>query len=1127
MRGKSSASSDSRRPRPRSSAVRPSRLPWLAAAVGATVLMLALAGSASSFGPTASSTWVVSGGQNGGGVVASTAVSGSTAYLGGNFTYVGPPTGSFVAADSAGALASPWPAVGGNVYAVAPDGSNGFFIGGLFSSVGTKHANNLAHIKSDGTLDTAWSGSTNGTVNALAVSGGTVYAGGDFTTAGGAARTDLAAFSAASGALVTAFTGNATGTGAVVYALEASGSVLYVGGFFTTLGGSSRANLGAVDAGTGAATGWTANTDGAVYALAAGSGVVYAGGDFVHVNGSTARNFVAAFEHLDRHGHELESERRRRRQRARSCRARPSTRAERSARSAARPGTASPPSTPRTRAWPRAGIRTSTARSISLAVSGTTVYAGGTFAHVNGATARDNAAGFDTTTGTATSFATVVGGTVWSLAVSGTTVGMGGEFRTAGAGGATTGPVPRSNLAAIDLDDRQGDRLEPRRRTTPSRCSRSRARPSTPAAPSRVANGLTRHRLAAFTTAGAATPWNPGVHNGEVLALTVVGSAVYVGGTFSGATSVSNPAVERNYAAAFQAERAGQRPRRPDCRGIRTRTLGVRARRDRLDGVPRRQLHDPDPKPRRRCSSTTATGSRRVSSIAASASPRTGTPTSTTPSSRSRTSARRSTRAARSRRSTATWPAAAARRSAPRERRTATDWDPVALLGAGEPGTSTRSPRRARPCTWRDLRLGRRPVDGVAVACTVACFLSPSVAAVSLTLGVPNFSWAPAADDNVLSLALAPQGLVMGGVFTATGFPPPGSTLNADEPAAAYRGGFALVRALPDAPTNVTATPGDGTATVTWQAPAYTGGGPVTSYPIAVDPDGTRCSRTSRARPRCTGLTNGDAYTFSVYAITGAGIGESGDLEHRDAAAGARRADRRDGHARQRAGLRQLHGARLERRLGDHGLHRHRAAGEHHRAGHEQPDRGHAGSRTARPTPSRSPPRTRSAPRPASAPSGSVTPRTVPGAPTGVDGDARQRPGDRQLHRARRERRRRRSRATRSPSSPGGLTAHGHDAARSPSAASPTARATPSPSRPRTPPGDGPASAPSNAVTPRTVPGAPTGCVGDARERAGDGQLHGAGVERRLGDHAVHGHLVAGQPDRHEHRRQRHRRRAG
>ena len=167
------------------------------------------------------------------------------------------------------------------------------------------------------------------------------------------------------------------------------------------------------------------------------------------------------------------------------------------------------------------------------------------------------------------------------------------------------------------------------------------------------------------------------------------------------------------------------------------------------------------------------------------------------------------------------------------------------------------------------------PWTGSPSGCVLPCFLSPTVAAVSLTLGVPNVNWAPAADDLVLSLALAPQGLVMGGVFTATGFPPTGSPLNADEPAAAYRGGFALVPALPDAPTNVTATPGDTTATVTWQAPAYTGGGPITSYAIIVDPEGTVLTDVT-SPTTVTGLTNGAAYTFEVVALTSAGIGEAG-----------------------------------------------------------------------------------------------------------------------------------------------------------------------------------------------------------------------------------------------------------
>ena len=93
--------------------------------------------------------------QRRGGVVTSVAVSGSTAYLGGNFDYVGPETGSFVGRrHDHERVASPWPAVGGNVYAAASDGAGGFFIGGQFSSIGTKHADNIAHIKSDGTLDT-------------------------------------------------------------------------------------------------------------------------------------------------------------------------------------------------------------------------------------------------------------------------------------------------------------------------------------------------------------------------------------------------------------------------------------------------------------------------------------------------------------------------------------------------------------------------------------------------------------------------------------------------------------------------------------------------------------------------------------------------------------------------------------------------------------------------------------------------------------------------------------------------------------------------------------------------------------------------------------------------------------
>ena len=82
---------------------------------------------------------------------------------------------------------------------------------------------------------------------------------------------------------------------------------------------------------------------------------------------------------------------------------------------------------------------------------------------------------------------------------------------------------------------------------------------------------------------------------------------------------------------------------------------------------------------------------------------------------------------------------------------------------------------------------------------------------------------------------------------------------------------------VPGAPTTVAATGGNAQATVSWHAPASTGGSAITGYKITpfvgatakpvVTSSGTGLSKV------VTGLTNGTTYTFKVAAVNGVGTG--------------------------------------------------------------------------------------------------------------------------------------------------------------------------------------------------------------------------------------------------------------
>ncbi|MBU6240488.1 MAG: fibronectin type III domain-containing protein, partial [Acidobacteria bacterium] len=80
----------------------------------------------------------------------------------------------------------------------------------------------------------------------------------------------------------------------------------------------------------------------------------------------------------------------------------------------------------------------------------------------------------------------------------------------------------------------------------------------------------------------------------------------------------------------------------------------------------------------------------------------------------------------------------------------------------------------------------------------------------------------------------------------------------------------------PTAPISLGATPGDRFVTVTWAAPADTGGSTITTYVVEQSTNGTLWTeslRTTALTATVTGLTNGTSYSFRVYAINGAGAG--------------------------------------------------------------------------------------------------------------------------------------------------------------------------------------------------------------------------------------------------------------
>lgn len=421
-------------------------------------------------------TWVTNG------TVRAATVHEQTLYIGGRFTRVAPAANFlgpwFGVSTTTGVPVPRLPLADAAVLAIEPDGAGGYYVGGRFTRIGGVLRPALAHVLADGSIDPGFAPTlqpglaSNGLdVRALARAGNLLYVGGNFRImAGSSVREGMAALDPVTGADQTSFPTR----GGAERILVHDGRAYFLGSGVTALTTASGSLL------------WTSSglvTDGVV----AGGRLVVVGRFLV---GITTETRLARID--------LTS------------------------------GAIDPSWTPIS-SYTQPGPPDNTPIRAVTAI-GSTIYIGGRFSHLNGQP-RSNLAAVDVVSGTLTPWSPDAQGVVHDLApASGTSVYVAGAFRRIGA-------AAREALAEIDAAGAV-TAWSSQAYSTEIHTLYPLGGTLLAGGRSAVAGGVAREHLAAFALdADDVLPWAP-APTSDVLDLATDGVNVFVGTCESAAPSL-------------------------------------------------------------------------------------------------------------------------------------------------------------------------------------------------------------------------------------------------------------------------------------------------------------------------------------------------------------------------------------------------------------------------------------------------------------------------------------------------------------------------------------------------------------------------------------------------------------